>query len=221
MPKTHILVHSSSPEVIIAEVSVSNTELNIWAPKQVRFPERDVPSHSSHKQREHYAVNNAMLHFDAPWSLAKITHDANGKPKLSDGTSAISISHHSKGDICWVVICIGPDFVGCDIEHTREQLHSISKRFLSEREQNDFKTTALLCCAWGIKESMFKSIGSDVDFRADLEVDPFSIPQTKSFDVTGKVRGQASHWRIWKINPTNEGNQPIYEMYAVAGPIID
>ena len=88
------------------------------------------------------------------------------------------------------MVCLGDQPVGCDIERPRVQLHNIAKRFLSAEEQVNFTTTPMLCCAWGIKESMFKTIGHDVDFRLDLTVDAIHISSSESLRATGKLKGK-------------------------------
>ena len=219
MPEINIFTQSSSPDVIIAQVSASDSELKSWAQKQTRFPSRDIASLSNHRQLEHLAVDKAMLELSAPWSTAQIAHDENGKPALLAIDKFISISHHAQGTLCSVIICLGNHAVGCDIERPRAQLHAISKRFLSQQEQNHFTTTPLLCCAWGIKESMFKTIGHGIDFRIDLIVNAIPSSVENPFEATGSIKGEPTQWRIWKVQFHNAKDKDADDLYAIAGPV--
>ena len=221
MPEINIFVQSTSPHVIIAEVFAAADEVNDWAKIQNRFPSRHMAPLSRHRQLEHLAVDHAMIAFGAPWSNAQIEDDARGKPQLMENEKFINISHHSMERSCWVIICIGDQSVGCDIERPRAQLHAIAKRFLSPAEQNNFNTTPLLCCAWGVKESMFKTIGHDVDFRVDLTVDDIQFTSAESLEATGMMKGQSSKWKIWKVKSGDEQDKNEIELYAVAGPSND
>ena len=80
-------------------------------------------------------------------------------------------------------------------------------------------TTEQLCCAWGIKESMFKSIGANVDFRQDLEVGEFQIPEEETFIVSGWIRGVSSNWQVWKVRPAGVDLKRVDLLFAVTGPI--
>jgi len=229
MPEIQILIHSSVPQTIIARVSATDAELANWAMRQTRFPKRVLTALSNHRKLEHCAVDGAMQAFSDNASTASIVHDEHGKPTLLSNEKCISISHHTQNNSCWVMICLGDHPVGCDIERPRAQLSAIASRFLSDQEQNNFNTTPTLCCAWGIKESMFKTIGHGVDFRKDLKVDAFQFPKEEiaaagipvqmAMEVTGTVKGKRSRWQIWKVNPLDEGNDDTASLYAVAGPL--
>ena len=229
MPEIQILIQSSVPETVIARVSATDAELMNWAKRQTRFPERDITVLSNHRKLEHHAVDEAMQAFPDQEPTASIVHDEHGKPRLVSSEKCISISHHTQNNSCWVMICLGDHPVGCDIERPRAQLTAIAGRFLSNQEQKNFNTTPILCCAWGIKESMFKTIGHDVDFRKDLRIDAFQFPKEEiaaagnpvqmAMEVTGTVQGKNSRWQIWKVNPLNEENDGAAALYAVAGPL--
>ena len=109
MPEINIFTQSSSPDVIIAQVSASDSELKSWAQKQTRFPSRDIASLSNHRQLEHLAVDKAMLELSAPWSTAQIAHDENGKPALLAINKFISICSNSSINyfsVCGIKITI-------------------------------------------------------------------------------------------------------------------
>ena len=218
MPEINIFVQSTSPHVIIAEVSAAASEVKTWTENQNRFPSRDITALSNHRQLEHFAVDQALNAFDTPWSNAQIKHDDHGKPELVGDEKFISVSHHSLKKSCWVMVCLGDQPVGCDIERPRVQLHNIAKRFLSAEEQVNFTTTPMLCCAWGIKESMFKTIGHDVDFRLDLTVDAIHSSSSESLRATGKLKGKSSNWKICKVTSNEEQGSETIELFAVAGP---
>jgi phosphopantetheinyl transferase (holo-ACP synthase) len=229
MPEIQILIQSSVPETVIARVSATEEELMNWAKRQTRFPQRDIAVLSNHRKLEHHAVDAAIQAFPDQEPSASIVHDEHGKPTLVSSEKCISISHHTQNNSCWVMICLGDHPVGCDIERPRVQLTAIASRFLSTQEQNNFNTTPILCCAWGIKESMFKTIGHDVDFRKDLRIDAFQFPKEEiaatgnplrmAMEVTGTVKGKKSRWQIWKVNPLDEGSDDAAVLYAVAGPL--
>jgi phosphopantetheinyl transferase (holo-ACP synthase) len=218
MPEINLFVQSTSPHVIIAKVSAGADEVKTWTKIQNRFPSRDVTTLSSHRQLEHLAVDQTMNAFGRPWANAQIDHDEHGKPQLMENEKFISISHHSMETSCWAVICLGDQSVGCDIERPRTQLHSIAKRFLSAEEQNSFNTTPMLCCAWGVKESMFKTIGHDIDFRVDLTVNAIHVASADSLEAIGTLKGRSSNWKIWKVTSSDKQDKGGIELFAVAGP---
>tara|TARA_Y100000385_G_scaffold38368_1_gene35748 strand:+ start:2481 stop:3194 length:714 start_codon:yes stop_codon:yes gene_type:complete len=229
MPEFQILIQSSVPHAVIARFSATDAELMNWAMRQTRFPQRDLTARSKHRKLEHHAVDEAMQAFPGQEATASIVHDEHGRPTLVSSEKCISISHHTQNNSCWVMVCLGDHPVGCDIERPREQLTAIAGRFLSNQEQNNFNTTPILCCAWGVKESMFKTIGHGVDFRKDLKVDAFQFPKEEiaaagnpvqmAMKVTGTVKGRRARWKIWKVNALNEGDDDTMSLYAVAGPL--
>ena len=219
MPEIHLFVRTSSPNTAVAQVSASDAHVHSWAQSQKRFPERDVSALPAHSRLEHYALDQVMLTFDGPLASAQIIHDTQGKPHLFGNEGHISLAHHTASNCCWAMISVATGPVGCDIEGPRQQLQSIEKRFLNDRERKNMVTTEQLCCAWGIKESMFKSIGANVDFRQDLEVGEFQIPEEETFIVSGWIRGVSSNWQVWKVRPAGVDLKRVDLLFAVTGPI--
>lgn len=219
MPEIHLFVRTSSPNTAVAQVSASDAHVHSWAQSQKRFPERDVSALPAHRRLEHYALDQVMLTFDGPLASAQIIHDTQGKPHLFGNEGHISLAHHTASNYCWAMISVASGPVGCDIEGPRQQLQSIEKRFLNDRERKNMVTTEQLCCAWGIKESMFKSIGANVDFRQDLEVGEFQIPEEETFIVSGWIRGIPSNWQVWMVRPACVDLEGADLLFAVTGPI--
>lgn len=219
MPETHLFVRTTIPNTAVAQVSASHAHVHSWAQSQERFPERDVSALSAHRRLEHFALDQLMLTFDGPLASAQIIHDTQGKPHLFGNEGHISLAHHTASNCCWAMISVGSEPIGCDIERPRQQLQSIRKRFLNDRERKNLVTTEQLCCAWGIKESMFKSIGANVDFRQDLEVGEFQIPEEETFIVSGTIRGVSSNWQVWKVRPDGIELNGTDLLFAVTGPI--
>lgn len=102
-----------------------------------------------------------------------ISYSANGKPHLSDGSYAISISH-TKGYAA--VILSKEGRVGIDIEYFSEKVKRVRSKFISKKEYIDqSKETIHLLLHWCAKETMYKALGyNGVDLMKHLFVEKFS-----------------------------------------------
>jgi phosphopantetheinyl transferase len=122
-----------------------------------------------------------------------ITKDEHGKPHLVNENGMISVTHsypyvaviyHRKLD------------VGIDLEHPREKILKISKKFLNDREMliangNVDKTTML----WSAKEALYKLHGRKfVIFKDNLEIDDFKTE--KEGMLKGHIRLNGSEFAI-------------------------
>jgi len=114
----------------------------------------------------------------------QIIYDSAGKPKLSDDSFRISISHSGR----WVAVMIHPDRkIGIDIEIPTAKITNIYQRFLNETEQkelSDGKNLNQLLLAWSGKEALYKIIGIEaVDFANQLHIYPFELQTEGIFEA--------------------------------------
>ncbi len=130
-----------------------------------------------------------------------VVYNEEGKPLLENNpTYHISFSHAAH----WNVAAYSHKKIGIDIEIPTERLRKVSKKFLSEKEQEDFPANTdleTLCLIWSCKEVMFKIIGNDaIDFAKQLRIYPFekkSEGEIKALHlVTGKI-----YFLQYKISP--------------------
>ncbi len=105
-------------------------------------------------------------------NYAGITKDEHGKPHLVDQNGKISVTH----SFPFVAVIYHRSLdVGIDLEHPREKILKISRKFLNDGEiviagENVDKTTMF----WSAKETLYKLHGRKfVIFKEDLEIDEF------------------------------------------------
>ncbi len=112
----------------------------------------------------------------------KIIYLKNGQPYLPDYPNyEISISHSKT----IVAVALSTGFkVGVDVEQIHPRLIKVAERFLNATEQvlyNSLSTLIeklqFLTIVWSAKESLFKIIGSEVDYKKDICVQSFSPKQ--------------------------------------------
>lgn len=205
MPVIHPFFESSAPIAVAVAVQTSSVELEHWVKSQVRFPKRDVISMPAHRQLEHFSVDQALQHVGLEAADVHVIHDDDLKPHIAYPNSTaihqgISIAHHTDGDVCHALVTLGSDPSGCDIECERISLPRIAHRVMSAEEGDEHSSIAQLCAIWTVKESMFKSLGPQLDFRKDLRVvlPPDWNPAIETtWIIEGFVRDHRFHWEIW------------------------
>ena len=108
----------------------------------------------------------------------KINYLSNGKPVLTNG-QYISISHSGE----YVVVAVGKESVGIDIERKNPKLHKISSRFYHPDDvvpQNKDALTQLQY-VWTAKESIYKLAGvAGLSFKQDIHLTHFYRNNTKA-----------------------------------------
>lgn len=93
----------------------------------------------------------------------EISHNADGRPLISDGNVSIS---HTKGH---VAILFSPTrSVGIDIEFPSERVKRVAPRFLREDERYD--STEDLQIVWCAKETMYKLYSEEHLALAEMKV---------------------------------------------------
>jgi 4'-phosphopantetheinyl transferase len=106
----------------------------------------------------------------------KIIYSDLGKPFLEGKDKHISISHSGE----YVGVIVHPELhAGIDIEKTGDRIHKVSHKFVNDNERSWLSAhseTEQLYIIWGAKECAFKIFGlGEIDFRDNLEVEPFSF----------------------------------------------
>ena len=185
-------------------VQTDSVELEHWAKNQSRFPQRDVASMPAHRQLEHFSVDHALQRLGLDAADAHVIHDDNLKPHIErlDSTAthqAISIAHQTEGDVCHALVALSSSPIGCDIECERISLPRLAHRVMSAEEGDEHSSLAQLCAIWTVKESMFKALGPQLDFRRDLRVilPPDWNPAIETtWTIEGFVRGHQYEWEI-------------------------
>ena len=214
---------SLAPQAIAITVQTEALELQHWTKNQVRFPERDVAAMAIHRQLEHFSVDSALQGMGFKVNQLQVIHDNNRKPLIRSQSQdfadqAISIAHHTEGNICHVFVAIGPNLIGCDIESERVSLKRVAHRVMSTEEGNADSLLGNLCAIWTVKESMFKALGPGLDFKTDLRVvlpNNWNPALESSWIIEGFVRNRQSFWKIWKRkSPINNSM-----MWMCCGPL--
>lgn len=115
----------------------------------------------------------------------EIAYYPSGKPYLSDGSAAISISH-TKGYAA-VLLGLPGTQPGIDIERYGERVRRVADKYMREDEKTaSFQGTDIwsLLLHWSAKETMFKCMNtSEVDFREHLHIFPFEIEKEGVFSA--------------------------------------
>jgi phosphopantetheinyl transferase len=96
-------------------------------------------------------------------------YDYNGKPKLSNN-KFISISH----SFDYSGVAISNNKVGVDIEKFTPKILDISKKFISQTEQDLIKELDIenLTKVWTIKEAVYKAFGyQGIDFKENILIE--------------------------------------------------
>lgn len=142
------------------------------------------------RKQESLAARLALKHLlnEHGYNYHQIFKDEFGKPHLKDHDIQISISH-TKGYGAAAINLVGP--IGIDIEHHRDQIRRISKKFLHTSEikwaSNDIIKLTKIWCA---KEALYKLHGrTQLIFAEQLIVaDPL-----KSTLSVGKIIDEHDH----------------------------
>ena len=225
MPVIHPFYESTAPHAVAVAVQTDSVDLKHWAKNQIRFPKRDVASLPAHRQLEHFSVDHALQRLGLDAADAHVIHDDNLKPHIerlgSTAThQAISIAHQTDGDVCHAMVALDSSLIGCDIECERISLPRIAHRVMSTEEGDEHSSLAQLCAIWTVKESMFKALGPQLDFRRDLRVilPPDWNPAIETtWTIEGLVRGHRHQWKIWnKRSPITNAR-----LWMCCGPTIN
>ena len=210
MPVIHPFYESTAPNAVAVAVQTNSVDLKHWAKNQIRFPKRDVVCMPAHRQLEHFSVDHALQRLGLEAADVHVVHDDNLKPHIERPNStaihqAISIAHQTDGDVCHALVALGSSPIGCDIECERISLPQIAHRVMSTEEGDEHSSLAQLCAIWTVKESMFKALGPQLDFRRDLRVilPPDWNPDIETtWTIEGLVRGHRYAWEIWnRVSP--------------------
>ncbi len=108
-----------------------------------------------------------------------VIYDENNKPRLSDDSFQISISHSGN----YIAVIVHPDCaVGIDVESRTNKVLKVYTRFLNKDEQTEFydeHDTGAIEIAWSAKETLYKIIGREVmDFAKQLQLFPFELNES-------------------------------------------
>lgn len=128
-----------------------------------------------------------------------IAYADNGQPFLTEFPHYnISISHTKTV----VAIAISQNFkIGVDVEMIHPRLLKIADKFLNNSENDLLQdlTTMMdkirfLTTVWSAKESFYKIIGSDVDYRSDLSVKQFPLSNSGALVIEYSNHGEISKY---------------------------
>lgn len=106
-----------------------------------------------------------------------LKHHNTGQPYIEE-RHHISISHSKN----FVVLAIGDESLGIDIEEPNEKILQVLPRILSKKEHEEFQrnpSTELACKLWGAKEAVLKYVGNPkLNYRDDIrleEIEPVKV----------------------------------------------
>lgn len=106
----------------------------------------------------------------------EIYYTANRKPRLTNSTFFISISHSS--DLAAIII--SEKNSGIDVENIHRNTEKVATRFLSEKEITDIQNSANPALQrivyWSAKEAAFKFCDlPEVEFKSQIAIDSFAL----------------------------------------------
>ena len=131
----------------------------------------------SDSRRREYVCVRALLSAMLGSSRFVLSHNADGKPLLSDG-QYLSISH-TRG-YCAVMLSRQTP-VAVDIEYVHDRVAKVADRFL--RPDETAADNASLLLHWSAKETVYKLFSADHLEFADMRVRPFLVQPGGQFDV--------------------------------------
>ena len=137
-----------------------------------------LPDRAESRQKEWLVIRillKKLLHLD---EIPGLEYDENGKPRLADKASAISISHTRE----FVGVMMSTKkLCGIDLELISPRIEKIAPRFLSEDEKSFITKEKLLhylYVIWGAKEVLFKLYSKgNILFKDNFRIDPFQLEQ--------------------------------------------
>jgi len=180
MMSTSQTITIQNARILVFQLSQSIDELY----QQLDYVDPDEFSKlvSDKRKREYLGVRVALKNMLGVEK--KIEYDADRKPRFSDDSYYISISHSAD----WIAVMADPNHpVGIDIEVPTAKIQKIYKRFLNEREQLELsngQNLNQLLLAWSGKEALFKIIGKEaVDFAKHLHIFPFEVASEGLFNA--------------------------------------
>ena len=133
--------------------------------------------YKSDSRRREYVCVRALLSemLGSSWFL--LSHNADGKPLLSDGQH-LSISH-TRG-YCAVMLSRQTP-VAVDIEYVHDRVVKVADHFLRTDEAAPDVVSLLL--HWSAKETVYKLFSADHLQFTDMRVRPFLVQRSGQFDV--------------------------------------
>lgn len=142
---------------------------------------------SEARRREYVCVRALMCEMLGDNEIPTITHNADGKPLLSDGR-LISISH-TRG-FCAVMLSSSCQ-VAVDIEYVSERVGRIAHMFLRHDEFAKDTTSQLL--HWCAKETIYKLFSSDRLRYEEMRVSQFDVHRKGCLAVENLKRSLVVH----------------------------
>lgn len=166
--------------------SVPAIQIAIWKTEEtldelcqlLNIHKSELPERAESRQKEWVVIRILLKKLLGVTEIPALEYDENGKPRLADQTSSVSISHtkHFVG-----VMITAKKLCGIDLELISPRIEKIAPRFLSEREKKfneGSKSLKSLYMIWGAKEVLFKIYSKgNIVFKENLEVDPFNPDQ--------------------------------------------
>ncbi len=138
-----------------------NKELNLSDFSKSRLSKIKSKSRRKQSLSIHHLLKSSKIN-------QELFYDSNGKPKLLNN-KFISISH----SFDYSGLAISNNKVGLDIEKFRPKIIDISKKFISQTEQDLIKELDIenLTKVWTIKESVYKAFGyQGINFKENIVI---------------------------------------------------
>lgn len=154
-------------------------------------PNSEVVSVKSPKRKNELEASKKLIDTVLPGE--QLTRDKFGKPFLASGNYYISISHSKD---CMAISYCNERNHGIDLQHHTEKILKIKSKFVNNEEQefiveNELKYLHLI---WGAKEAAFKYFGSELDFKRDITIQPFTPENRLLFK--GKVQRKGKEYEF-------------------------
>lgn len=189
-----------SPDYIIWRITESEEELLVELLHPELFADKVAQlKPGSHRRLEVLAVRRAMKTLFEGEEKA-VLYDADGAPRLADGSAYISISHTKD----YVAVISSDVPVGIDIERRANRVERVTSHFLQHEElsllrmvsADDAHFELALHLAWSAKEAAFKVLGrAYYDLQHLTTIRHFSWEQRQlTLDVKNRIRPLQLHF---------------------------
>lgn len=137
------------------------------------------------KRRLQWLAVRALIRAIRPRTPFEVHYDANGKPFLPDQSQKLSITHSGK---LAAIQLSSSGHCGIDVQQISEKVERIAPKFVREDEMEFIpgdRKLEYLNLIWTMKEAVFKHFGTNVEFKRQIKILPFSI--SDNFTATAQV----------------------------------
>lgn len=150
---------------------------------------------ASNKRKTQWLAVRNLLQNLLPTNT-QIEYDTFGRPKFAQSDSFISISH--SGQYAAVQISEKRP-CGIDVQEISDKMERLYTKFINPAEESYIRGPLFkdyLNLFWTLKESVFKFYGTQVEFKSEMQVEPFIIGDSGICEVLVERAGEQALHRL-------------------------